>query len=77
MAKIHELWTTHNWKTATEEEIIQALFNPPPFLDPRDMAEIKKYHPSAISKYKELFYSINKEPLRRTNGGYKNGIIRG
>lgn len=53
----HELWETHKWATATEEQVIQALFNAPEFIDPRDMSEIQRQHPSAKQKYLNMFYS--------------------
>lgn len=60
----HQLWNRENnqysdehWKNAKLEEVIAALFNPHPFIDPFDMQAIKKYHPDAEHKYKNLFYS--------------------
>lgn len=54
---MHDLWVTHGWEKATEEEIIAALFNPPPFINPFDMAAIKRVNPQALRKYQNLFYS--------------------
>ena len=67
---MHELWTTHDWENATEEQIIAALFNAPPFIDPHDMGAIKRLNPSAIRKYQVLFYqgeipSYASNPLKR------------
>jgi hypothetical protein len=55
---MHELWTTHNWQNATEEQIIAALFNAPPFICPEDMGAIKRFNPQAIRKYQVLFYQV-------------------
>ena len=52
----HELWRSRTWSTASEEEVIQALFNAPEFLDLRDMAELQRCHPQAKQKYLNLFY---------------------
>jgi hypothetical protein len=53
---VHALWESHEWKSATEEQIIQALFNAPQFINPFDMEEIKRINPAAIRKYQVLFY---------------------
>lgn len=37
---IHPLWLSSDWKNATEEEVILALFNAPQHLDPKDMVQI-------------------------------------
>jgi len=53
----HELWTTHNWDKASEEEVIQALLNAPPdFINPSDVADIQRYHPQAKHTYLNMFY---------------------
>lgn len=52
----HQLWTTQEWKTATEEEVICALFDAPKFLDPCDMQEIRLHHPGTKNKYLNLYY---------------------
>lgn len=53
----HKLWNTHEWSTATEEQVIQALFDAPEFIYPFDMSEIQLHHPMAKSRYLNLFYS--------------------
>lgn len=53
---MHKLWNTQQWETANESEVIAALFNPPPFIDPADMGEINRHHPTAKSKYLNLYY---------------------
>jgi hypothetical protein len=42
---------------ASDEEIIRALFNPPPFLDPRYFGYLRRHRKSAIAKYQELYYN--------------------
>lgn len=56
MIQIHELWTTHNWENASQEEVIQALFHAPSFPNPFDVSAIQKFHPGAKAKYLNLFY---------------------
>ena len=53
----HELWETHEWSIASEEQVIQALFSAPQLIDPRDMREIQLHHPTAKQKYLNMFYS--------------------
>lgn len=53
---MHRLWTTQQWEQAEESEVIAALFNPPPFIEPTDMAAINKYHRGARTKYLNMFY---------------------
>lgn len=53
----HYLWRSHEWESATEEQVIAALLNPPAFLGPEDMGSIKRYHPQAKAKYLNLLYS--------------------
>lgn len=53
---MHRLWETREWEQASTEEVTAALFDCPPFLDPRDMGPIKRLHPQAIVLYQELFY---------------------
>jgi hypothetical protein len=53
---MHTLWQTHEWQQAQPEEVVAALFNAPPFVDPRDMGEIKRFHPRAIVQYQQMFY---------------------
>jgi hypothetical protein len=52
----HELWATHQWAQSSEEQAIQALFDAPEFIDPRDMAELNRCHPQAKTKYLNLYY---------------------
>jgi hypothetical protein len=70
----HALWTTHEWETATEEQIIQALFQSPEFPDPRDMEKIKRLNPTAIRKYQTLFYG-GEVPGYAANP-YKPGVLQ-
>lgn len=56
---VHALWTTKDWANASEEEVIQALFNTPPHPDPRDFNHIYSYHPTAKLKYLNLYYQGN------------------
>lgn len=53
---MHELWTTHEWQQATQEQVVAALFDAPQFPDPRDMGQLKRFHPQAIVLYQQLFY---------------------
>lgn len=65
---VHELWETHDWKNSTEEQAIQALFNPPQHPDPKDMRDIDKFHSDAKYKYLNLFYGGNiPEPIKRVH----------
>lgn len=71
---IHELWSSHDWENATEEQIVRALFNAPSFPNPFDMAEIKRVNPSAIRKYQVLFYGGD-VPNYASNP-FKPGVIQ-
>ena len=53
---MHQLWTTHAWEQASTEEVIAALFDAPSCQDPRDMAQIDRYHPKAKEIFLNLFY---------------------
>jgi len=53
---MHELWTTHDWQSVQTEQVVAALFDAPQFPDPRDMGEIKRFHPKAIVQYQTMFY---------------------
>lgn len=56
---IHPLWETKAWETATLDEVVSALFNPPPFLNPFDVGKINRFHPTAKGVYLNLFYEGN------------------
>lgn len=52
----HRLWQDHDWQNASIEAVIAALFDPPAFIDPCDMTQIKRYHPRAFIEYQKIFY---------------------
>ena len=72
---VHELWESHAWKEASEEQIIQALFNAPQFICPFDMEEIKRVNPSAIRKYQVLFYGGGDVPGYASNP-FRPGVVQ-
>ena len=53
---MNQLWNTHDWEQATLEEVIAALFDTPSLIDPKDMAQIDRYHPQAKDIFLRLFY---------------------
>ena len=56
---VHALWTTKDWANAKEEEVIQALLNPPELPDPSHYTQIYRHHPTAKVKYLNLYYQGN------------------
>ena len=47
----HILWTTKDWKNATEEQVLSALFNLPDKTPPEDAAQIKRLFPGIQAKF--------------------------
>lgn len=52
----HQLWESKDWKNASTESVISALFDSPKHPDPFDIASINRYHPSAKATYLNMFY---------------------
>ncbi len=52
----HQLWETKEWQSASDEEVIAALFDCPAHLDPFDVAAIKRHKPHCVRQYHHLYY---------------------
>lgn len=56
-----------DWESATDEECIQALFNPPEFVDPRWMSYLERERPHVVTQYLQMW---------QAQGSYMSPIAR-
>lgn len=56
------------WESATDEQLIEAVFKPPPgFVNPTWMAFLQRERPKALATYLRMFHA---------QGGYQSPIAR-
>lgn len=55
----HPLWEggRPSFEAATDEEVVKALFNGPPFQDPEIFGYLKRHRGAAIATYQQMFYN--------------------